>query len=111
MFLTTGDKHGSSISLADRTSDTDASVGRRFSASATGDSAKIYAAFKLFDTDNSGSLSVEEMTAILSKDTGSNLLTPEQIKDLIAEFDKNGDGELDIKEFTSAFGKFSGAIA
>lgn len=65
------------------------------------DYAQIRAAFKSFDVDNSGRLSIDEMRAILSRGP-SPMLSPEEVDEVILEFDANGDGVLDIHEFTKA---------
>ena len=53
-------------------------------------------AFRLFDSDGSGSISANELREMLGADVISN----EQVwKDLIERVDQNGDGEIDIKEF------------
>jgi len=51
---------------------------------------KLKAAFKLFDKDNSGTISPEEIKEVLGIDE-SNSGT---IDKLIAEIDENGDGEI-----------------
>ena len=65
------------------------------------DYAQIRAAFKVFDTDNSGTLSASELRAILSR--GSNaMLSADEVDEVISEFDANGDAELSIHEFAKA---------
>ena len=51
---------------------------------------KLKAAFKLFDKDNSGTISPEEIKEVLGIDE-QNAGT---IDKLIAEIDENGDGEI-----------------
>ena len=60
------------------------------------DEAKLRAAFSVFDTDNSGTLSADELRAVLSKSGvgGRAPFTDEQIQALIDEFDDDGTGEL-----------------
>ena len=69
---------------------------------------ELRAAFKLFDTDGSGALSVSELAAILSDTQGGK---PYSIAEADAEaarlmkkFDKNGDGMLQYDEFVDYFG-------
>ncbi|CAG9319541.1 unnamed protein product [Blepharisma stoltei] len=54
-------------------------------------------AFKIFDKDGSGSISTDELRRMLSGGKGSNDAVWESI---IKEGDQNGDGEIDLKEFT-----------
>ncbi|KAK7103641.1 calmodulin-like [Littorina saxatilis] len=56
------------------------------------------AVFKVFDKDGSGSISAEELEAVL-KAQGVQL-SADQAKDLIKKYDKNGDGDVDFDEFT-----------
>ena len=56
-------------------------------------------AFKTFDKDGSGSLSVAELQAVLTRPGGGAPLTLEEVAELIAEFDQNDDGELQYEEF------------
>mmetsp|Transcript_36547 Transcript_36547/g.96451 ORF Transcript_36547/g.96451 Transcript_36547/m.96451 type:complete len:222 (+) Transcript_36547:111-776(+) len=60
---------------------------------------KLRQAFKTFDTDGSGTLSKDELINILTREGGGAALSPEVAEALIAEFDKNGDGVLDVDEF------------
>lgn len=63
--------------------------------------ADILAAFKLFDKDNSGTIDKEELYNILTyKGSGRSIgLGDNMAREIIQEFDTNGDGELDINEF------------
>ena len=65
---------------------------------------RIKRAFDLFDTDGNGSLSNEELRAVLTRPGGGSPLTEEDVAALIAEFDVNGDGELQIDEFAIFWG-------
>ena len=65
---------------------------------------RIKRAFDLFDTDGNGSLSNEELRAVLTRPGGGSPLTEEDVAALIAEFDVNGDGELQIDEFAVFWG-------
>mmetsp|Transcript_7733 Transcript_7733/g.7588 ORF Transcript_7733/g.7588 Transcript_7733/m.7588 type:complete len:97 (+) Transcript_7733:704-994(+) len=55
-------------------------------------------AFRLFDKDGSGSISVKELRDILSN---GELLDDAVWRDIIKEVDQNGDGEIDLREFQS----------
>lgn len=52
----------------------------------------IHAAFRVLDSDNSGSISLQELARVLGD-------TPGDIKACLSEFDLNGDGEIDFEEF------------
>jgi calcium-dependent protein kinase len=52
-------------------------------------------AFQMFDSDGSGKISANELHEMLGSE-GSN---SGEWAEIIAEVDKNGDGEIDIKEF------------
>ena len=49
-------------------------------------------AFNMFDKDGSGSLSVEEVKAVLTRPGGGVPISDAEAAALIAEFDTNGDG-------------------
>jgi calcium-dependent protein kinase len=56
----------------------------------------LMAAFRTFDLDNDGVISVEEIREILGWFTS----TDEYISELVRQVDVNGDGKIDVKEFT-----------
>ena len=58
----------------------------------------ISALFALFDSDNSGEISAEEFSAVLT--SLSCLFSQEDVRDLLAEVDRDGDGQIDLEEFT-----------
>ncbi|KAK2955853.1 putative Calmodulin [Blattamonas nauphoetae] len=57
----------------------------------------VISAFHAFDTDGSGSISTEEFRFFFSKLNWN--LSDEDIDEMIAEIDQNGDGSIDYKEF------------
>jgi len=56
-------------------------------------------AFKTFDTNNDGSISLEELREGLSKTYKNSAVTDELVRKLMDSFDKSGDGALQINEF------------
>lgn len=52
--------------------------------------------FKEIDKDKSGRISADEIRCIF---TDSNISTGKNVEKIIKECDKNGDGEIDYKEF------------
>jgi calmodulin len=56
---------------------------------------EIREAFKLFDKDNNGYISVSELKNILTE-TGEKI-APEEANELIAAIDKDGDGKIDYE--------------
>jgi len=57
-------------------------------------------AFKLFDIDGDGEISVEELTLILRAQ--GHLMSKKEIEQLMADIDLNGDGAIDMNEFQMA---------
>ena len=57
----------------------------------------VYEMFKLFDKDGDGLISSDEINSLLFA-IGRNQ-TDEETKKFVSEFDKDGNGEIDIKEF------------
>ena len=64
---------------------------------------QLHEAFSIFDTNGNGTLSAAEMMGILMRTAGGAPLSMKDAKAIISEFDVNGDGQLDIAEFTRAF--------
>lgn len=68
---------------------------------------EILKAFKLFDDDNTGRISLKNLRRV-AKDLGENI-SDEELQSMIQEFDRDGDGEIDQDDFiailrsTSAF--------
>lgn len=60
---------------------------------------KLKEAFTLFDIDNSGKISKDEIAQILRLDNKKNKAHTEFIEKLIKKYDLNGDGEIDYSEF------------
>lgn len=60
---------------------------------------ELRAAFAVFDRDNSGTISADELRNVM-KSIGENLSDAE-IDEMIKEADANGDGNIDCKSFTS----------
>ena len=58
--------------------------------------AALEMAFKAFDTDKSGLLTVDEVKAILTRGEGG--MPDSEVQALIAQFDTNSDGKLSINE-------------
>jgi calcium-dependent protein kinase len=56
---------------------------------------RLYEAFKAFDKDGSGKISVDEIKTILKGDENEN----KKFEELVKTFDTNGDGEIDYNEF------------
>ena len=58
-------------------------------------------AFKIFDADGNGSISMDELKAVFAKGSASGK-TEDVWNEIIASADKNNDGEIDFKEFEEA---------
>jgi hypothetical protein len=65
---------------------------RAFGSKQTKKEAEILAAFKVFDKDGDGALSVEELKAVLMRPGGGDPLSDDEVMAIIKEFDANGDG-------------------
>lgn len=73
--------------------------------------ASLKKSFDVFDSDGSGALSSEEVLEILTKmTTGGHPLTEDDAIEFIKEFDRDGDGMLDLNEFICAMGVVSDAV-
>ncbi|XP_063430894.1 uncharacterized protein LOC134712857 [Mytilus trossulus] len=66
--------------------------------------AELREAFKVFDKDGSGSISKAELKLVM-ENLGEKL-TGEEIDEMMAEADKDGNGEIDYEEFKEAFSLF-----
>ncbi|CAD8155826.1 unnamed protein product (macronuclear) [Paramecium tetraurelia] len=60
---------------------------------------EIFRAFKLFDDDNSGKITLRKLKKV-SKELGESL-SDQELQAMIDEFDKDGDGQINIDEFLS----------
>jgi len=58
---------------------------------------EIFKAFRLFDDDQTGKISVRNLRRV-ARELGENM-TDEELRSMIDEFDKDGDGEIDENEF------------
>lgn len=57
---------------------------------------KLKQAFKMFDKDDNGTISAEEISEVLGYDSN---IKSSAILNIIKEIDVNGDGEIDFEEF------------
>ena len=64
--------------------------------------------FKAFDSDNSGKISLDEISAIFNSGDKENIDKEEleAFKKIIKDADENGDGEISFKEFKDLMRKF-----
>ena len=63
-------------------------------------------AFDMFDKDKSGKIDVSEIMQMIGEEgMGDYSVTRQQIEENIAEFDQNGDGEIDFDEFVNMMQK------
>jgi len=69
---------------------------------------KLYMAFKMFDKDGNGTISADELKAVLGNDESYAGKDQKFWNDLIKEADLNGDGEIDYNEFITMMGKAGG---
>jgi calcium-dependent protein kinase len=65
---------------------------------------KLQAAFRMFDKDNSGSISSEEIKQVLGY---GKALNEEQVEAIIREVDENGDNEISFEEFSRMMKKLA----
>ena len=61
----------------------------------------MFEAFKSFDSDNNGTISLKEISDIIKPNCEEDV---EYLKDLIKSIDVNGDGEIDFDEFLKILG-------
>jgi len=59
--------------------------------------AEMKSAFKVFDHDGSGTISLDELRRVMK--SFGEILTEDELDAMIKEVDKNGDGSIDYQEF------------
>jgi len=62
--------------------------------------------FNEFDTDGSGKISVDEISAIFKNGNNENPEDIEVFKKMIKDADENGDGEISFEEFQDIMNRF-----
>ncbi len=60
---------------------------------------RLYEAFKMFDKDDSGKISIDEVKQIMKEDDDA------KIQEIIKKYDLNNDGEIDYAEFLNMMTK------
>jgi len=60
-----------------------------------------WCAFKVFDLNRDGKISLDEMTKVLNADKAEDELATETTRSILSEVDRNGDGSIDFQEFMS----------
>ena len=60
---------------------------------------KLRSAFKAFDADDDGTITANELLAILTRQGGGAAMSEADAAEVIKVFDTNGDGVLDVGEF------------
>jgi calcium-dependent protein kinase len=65
---------------------------------------RLFEAFKSFDKDGSGKISVNEITNIINAQKDDDL---NSIREEVEKFDANGDGEIDYEEFCNMMGNLN----
>ena len=63
-------------------------------------------AFAVLDKDNSGEVSVEEFMIAISKSSTSAMASKEEVEEIVATVDANGDKMLDMQEFRDLWAFF-----
>jgi len=67
-----------------------------------GDEGRIMEVFRKFDADGDGTISKEELMAVMSEVCSH--WTEEDVETLVSQADRNGDGVIDFSEFLSFLG-------
>ena len=65
---------------------------------------KLQQAFRMFDKDNSGFISSDEIKEILGF---GKTLSEEAVNDIIKQVDENGDGQISFDEFSTMMKRLS----
>jgi Ca2+-binding EF-hand superfamily protein len=60
---------------------------------------QILLAFKYYDSDNNGYITVDELKTALSQNNDNHDYTNDEINSMIKSTDLNGDGKISIEEF------------
>jgi hypothetical protein len=68
--------------------------------------ARLETAFREFDVDESGSISSDNLEAILMRPGTSQTMSKEDVAEIMALFDADGSGTLDLLEFEKAMSMF-----
>ena len=61
---------------------------------------RLYEAFSMFDKDNCGKITKEELMEVLKADKSQEL----EVENIIRQVDKNGEGSINYKEFLELMG-------
>ena len=72
-------------------------------AGASTSSSILRKAFSTFDKDGNGKLNATELIGILTRSSGGTPLSRAEAQAIIADFDTDADGHLDLEEFVKAF--------
>lgn len=68
--------------------------------------ARLEGAFNTFDLDGSGSVSLNDLEAILMRPGTTFALSKEDVAEIMSMFDEDGSGTLDLLEFEKAMSMF-----
>ena len=71
----------------------------------------IRAAFAVFDTDGSGTLTVDELVGIMTDPATGSPMGIAEATVFVAKFDRNSDGQLDLDEFAASMTPRAGVRA
>ncbi|XP_069114960.1 uncharacterized protein [Argopecten irradians] len=65
--------------------------------------AELEAAFSIFDTDDDGCITTDELASVMRSMGG--VTTEEELQDMIKEADADGSGDIDLEEFLALMAK------
>ena len=71
---------------------------------------KLRAAFAVFDTNGDGTISKDELAAILTREGGGQPLSPEEVEQVFAKMDLDMDGSIAMSEFAQAWSSDGGLL-